>query len=69
MVTRAVCADGRICYGIGGSEPLNLNQIADLLAVERDHCYFAFTAFQSLVEEHTGTITSFESERERRGPP
>lgn len=25
MVTRIVCADGRICYGIGGSEPLNLD--------------------------------------------
>ncbi|TPG39485.1 hypothetical protein EAH79_12145 [Sphingomonas koreensis] len=65
MVTRIVCADGRICYGIGGSEPLNLDQVADLLAVERDHCYRAFEAFQSLVQEHTGTITSFESERER----
>lgn len=69
MVTRIVCADGRICYGIGGSEPLNLDQVADLLAIECDHCYRAFMAFQSLVEEHAAAITSFESARERQGSP
>ena len=69
MVTRIVCAEGRICYGIGGSEPLNLDRVADLLAVERDHCYRAFKAFQSLVEEHAAAIMSFEAERERQGSP
>lgn len=35
MVTRIVRDDGRIRYGIGGSEPLNLDQVADLIATER----------------------------------
>lgn len=52
--------DGRICYGIGGSEPLNLDQVADLLAIECDHCYRAFEAFQALVAEHSAAITAFD---------
>lgn len=68
MATRIVCADGRICDGIGGSEPLNLDQAADLLATERDHCYRAFEAFQSLIEEHAAAIAEFESGREQPRP-
>ena len=62
MVTRFVHDDGRICYGIGGSEPLNLGQVADLLAIERDHCYRAFEAFQALVEEQCLAIAAFEEQ-------
>ncbi|WP_245303336.1 integrase [Mesorhizobium loti] len=60
MVTRIVGEDGRICYGIGGSEPLNLDEVANLLAIERDHCYRAFEAFQTLVAEHCAAITAFD---------
>lgn len=60
MVTREVLNGGRVRYGIGGSEPLGLERVADLLCVERDHCYLAFEAFQSLVEEQALKITEFE---------
>ncbi|MEO8455557.1 MAG: hypothetical protein ABI454_10380 [Sphingomicrobium sp.] len=60
MVTRMVHDDGRVSYGIGGSEPLNLDQVADLLATERDHSYRAFEAFQALVEEQCLAIAAFE---------
>jgi hypothetical protein len=59
-VTRIIGEDGRICYGIGGNEPLNLDQVAALLAIERDHCYRAFEAFQALIAEHAAAITAFE---------
>lgn len=62
MVTRIVHEDGRISYGIGGSEPLNLSQVANLLATERDHCYRAFDAFQALVEEQCRAIAAFEDQ-------
>ena len=52
MATRIADDDDRVCYGIGGSEPIKLDQIADLLATERDNCYQAFEAFQALIEEH-----------------
>ena len=68
MVTRLVRDDGRICYGIGGSEPLNLNQVADLIATERDHCYRAFKAFQALVEEQCLAIAAFEEQHRRQRP-
>jgi len=62
MVTRIVHDDGRICYGIGGREPLNIDQVADELATERDHCYRAFEAFQALVAEQCLAITMFEEQ-------
>lgn len=60
MVTRKVQTSGQVSYGIGGSPPLNLAQVADLLAAERDHCYRAFEAFQTLVEEQCEAISRFE---------
>jgi hypothetical protein len=62
MVTRIVGDDGRIRYGIGGSEPLDLRQIADLIATERDYCYQAFEAFQALIGEQCLAITAFEEQ-------
>jgi hypothetical protein len=37
-------------------EPLNLGEVARLLAAERDHCYAAFEAFQALMAEHEAVI-------------
>ena len=62
-VTRIVHDDGHICYGIGGNEPLNLSQVADLIATEWDLCYRAFAAFQTLVEEQCVAIAALEEQR------
>lgn len=62
-VTREISEDGGVRYSIGGTEPLDLDGVADLLAIERDHCYAAFETFQALVEEHTVAIVQFEQER------
>lgn len=59
-VKRIVHEDGRVCYGFGGTPPLGLNVVADLLATERDLCYRAFEAFQMLVEEQATEISAFE---------
>lgn len=48
-------------YGVGGTEPLGLDYVADLLAVERDHCYRAFNAFQTLVAELEDSIMAFDA--------
>lgn len=57
LVSRLVDRDtGQVSYGFGGREPLDLGEIADLLAVERDRCYVAFAAFQALVGEHEAAI-------------
>lgn len=64
MVTRATDAGGSVSYSIGGRDPLDLDRMADLLAIERDHCYRAFEAFQALVGEQTAEITTFEGQRE-----
>lgn len=62
MATRIVNDDGHISYGIGGNEPLELDQVADLLATERDYCYRAFEAFRVLVEEQCLAIVEFEEQ-------
>lgn len=51
---------GQICYGFGGRKPFDLDNIADLLATERERCYSAFEAFQVMVREHESAITAFE---------
>jgi len=61
VVTRQVMQDGNVGYGIGGTEPLGLSHIADVLATERDLCYRAFEAFQALVGEQAEAITAFEA--------
>jgi len=53
--------NGRVSYGFGGNEPLSINEIADLLQIERDHCYRAFEAFQALIEEQIAAIIAVEA--------
>jgi hypothetical protein len=67
-VSRVVGRDGQVGYAIGGSEPLDLDRISDLLAAQRDLCYRAFEAFQALVGEQIELITAFEAQ-ERSGAP
>ena len=59
-VTREV-VDGRVRYAFGGTEPLSVGEVADLLTIERDHCYRAFTAFQALIEEQIAAIVAVEA--------
>ena len=47
---------GRVCYGFGGHDALNLAEIAALLESEQSHIYQAFSAFQELVREHEAAI-------------
>lgn len=61
IVSRIVGSDGSVGYGIGGTEPLGLDSVADVLAGERDRCYRAFDAFQALVEEQVAAIAEFEA--------
>ncbi|GAA6202936.1 hypothetical protein NBRC116599_41620 [Aquicoccus sp. SU-CL01552] len=53
--------DDQVGYAFGGTEPLSVAEVADLLAKERDHCYRAFKAFQSLVEEQIEAIVAVEA--------
>ncbi|WP_066719871.1 hypothetical protein [Sphingomonas pituitosa] len=57
--------DGRVSYVFGGSQPLSIATVADLLAVERDHCYRAFERFRALIEEHIEAIAAFDSQLKR----
>lgn len=60
IVTRTVNKDtGRICYGIGGTPPLQIRTVAELLGRERDRCYVAFERFQRLIAEQTNAISEF----------
>ena len=59
-VKREVIGD-HVRYAFGGTDPLTVAEVADLLAIERDHCYRAFEAFQALVEEQIAAITAVES--------
>lgn len=47
---------GTVSYVFGGLEPLDLRTVAGLLANQRDRCYRAFEAFQTLVNEHASEI-------------
>jgi hypothetical protein len=47
---------GKIWYGIGGTAPLDLDELVALLASELDKCYLAFAAFQALVEAQLGYV-------------
>ena len=57
MVKREVIG-GRVRYAFGGTDPLTVAAVADLLAIERDHCYRTFEAFQALVEEQIAAIVA-----------
>ena len=52
---------GGFYYGFGGREPLALADIIGLLTTECQHCYTAFEALQSLVEEQIGAIREFDA--------
>ena len=67
MVRRIVHADGHVSYAFGGSPPLGLDKVADLLAIERDHCYRAFEAFQMLIEEQVTELRAFEAQHRANG--
>jgi hypothetical protein len=59
IVTRVVDgATQQVTYVFRGIEPLNLGDMASLLTAERDCCYAAFEAFQSLVAEHEAVIAA-----------
>jgi hypothetical protein len=59
LVTRAVNKEtGRVTYGFGGQDPLDLAEVVALLAEERDRSYAAFQSFQELVAEHEAAITA-----------
>jgi hypothetical protein len=60
MVTREVDESDAVRYSFGGRGPLDIAVMADLLQIERDRCYEAFSAFQDLVREHEAAITAFE---------
>lgn len=57
LVTRIVDEEtGRVSYGFGGREPLDLAATVALLEVEQDYFYAAFASFQQLVREHAAAI-------------
>lgn len=51
---------GQVRYAFGGTDPLTVTEVADLLVIERDHCYRAFEAFQALVQEQIAAIIAVE---------
>lgn len=53
--------NGRVSYGFGGNEPLRIDEVADLLQIELDHCYRSFEAFQALIEEQVAGIVAVEA--------
>lgn len=58
MVTRHIDpATGRSFYGLGGSAPLGLAEVVELLTAERDCAYAAFDAYQALIKEHEAAIS------------
>lgn len=68
LVTRRVDeATGQASYAIGGGAALQLDNIAELLATERDLAQATFEAFQALVREHEAAIVAFENARTTSG--
>ena len=51
---------GRVRYLFGGTDPLTTTEVADLLAIECEHCYRAFEAFRALVAEQIAAIVAVE---------
>lgn len=56
VVTRISDKDGKVVYNIGETEPMSMSMVADVLEVERNHCYRAFQKFQALVFEQIAAI-------------
>jgi hypothetical protein len=58
-VTRLVDASsGRVTYAFGGTPPLTLKLVVELLDEECQHCYRAYEGFQKLVREQEAAISS-----------
>ncbi|RYF49591.1 MAG: integrase [Cytophagaceae bacterium] len=58
MVTRNVNAKTKgVSYGFGGTEPLTLKLVVELLEEQCENCYTAFEAFQKLVREQEKVIS------------
>jgi hypothetical protein len=53
---RGDSAKGAVQYAWGGTKPLQLKQIVDVLTAQCDRCYAAFDAFRELVREHEAAI-------------
>jgi hypothetical protein len=47
---------GLVSYGFGSVPPIQLDELTQLLISERDKCYLAFAAFQTLVRAHEQSI-------------
>jgi hypothetical protein len=59
IVTRHVHpSTKRVTYGFGGTDPLSLELVVELLEEQCSRCYTAFEAFQSLVREQEKVITA-----------
>ena len=58
---KRIAKGGSVSYAFGGNEPLGVGEIADLLEIERNHCYQAFDAFQRLVEEQITAIAAVQA--------
>jgi len=56
IVTRRPSPLGGVMYAFGGAQPFDLNQVADLLAGQRDACHIAFGRFRKLIEAHAAAI-------------
>ena len=57
--------DGLLRYALGETPPLGIDEVADLLEIERDHCYQAFQKFQALIAEQIKAILACEAEIKR----
>ncbi|MCA7888660.1 hypothetical protein QZM25_31845 [Burkholderia contaminans] len=59
IVTRHVDAKTKqVSYGFGGTAPLTLRLVVELLEEQCQRCYKAFEAFQKLVQEHEKAISA-----------
>lgn len=59
MVTRLVDAESKkVSYGFGGTDPLTLTLVVELLEEQCQHCYKAFESFQKLVQEQERAIST-----------
>lgn len=57
FVTRIVNKDKSVSYGIGGTEPLKVGELAKLLEKEHKNCAKSFLNYQNLVAEQIGVIS------------
>ncbi|MDW9502255.1 integrase [Sinorhizobium meliloti] len=58
---KRIAKGGSVSYAFGGNEPLGVGEVANLLEIERNHCYQAFDAFQRLVKEQIAAIAAVQA--------